>query len=91
MQDKFDDVRPRNLAGTQFFPVSSVEVLEFHEEEDGKGEPTAVHLALTIEGAEDTPFVVRFHSPPAVDELIVALITHRRAVWGIGGIVYGED
>ena len=69
------------LAGTQFYPVESIEVAEFHESNDGSGDPTAVMLILKIEGAEDTPLVMRFKSRPAVDELIVALMTHSKRVW----------
>lgn len=77
-----EDQEPVNLAGQRFIPVASIEVLEFHEAEDGQGLPTEVHLWLKMEGAEDIPFAIRFHSPDAIDQLIVALITHRRAVWG---------
>ena len=77
-----EPIIPENLAGQEFYKIESIEVLEYHPEPDGVGEPTEVHLWLKIEGAEDTPFVIRFHSPRGVDELIVALITHRKAVWG---------
>ena len=73
---------PSNLLGQEYIPVESIEVLEYHPLPDGEGPPTEVHLWLKIEGAEDTPFAIRFHSPRSVDELIVALITHRKAVWG---------
>ena len=74
----------RNLAGQEFFPVESIEVLEYCPLPNGEGEPTEVHLWLKIEGAESTPFAIRFHSPRTVDELIVALMTHRARVWGKG-------
>lgn len=82
MSGKYEDQSPVNLAGSQFFEVSRIGVFEWHELEDGKGEPSQVHLELKIKGAEDTTFVVRFKSPHAVDQLIVALMTHRKAVWG---------
>ncbi len=73
---------PENLAGQEYYPIQSLEVLEYHPLPDGEGEPTEVHLWIIVEGAEDTPFAVRFHSPQSVDELIVALMTHRKRVWG---------
>ena len=83
MANIVEDQGPFNLAGQQFIPVASIDVLEFCEgDKHDAGPPTEVHLWLKIEGSEDTPFAIRFHSPNAVDQLIVALITHRRAVWG---------
>ncbi|KKM68340.1 hypothetical protein LCGC14_1461950 [marine sediment metagenome] len=78
----YEDQRPVNLVEQEFFPISSITVHEYHSLPDGKGPPTEVHLWLKIEGAEDTPFAIRFHSPRRIDELIVALMTHRKAVWG---------
>ena len=72
------EVRP--TAGMEFYPIESIEVAEFHESNDGSGDPTQVHLILDIEGAP-APFIMRFKSRPAVDELIVALMTHSKAVW----------
>ena len=69
------------LAGTQYYPVSAIEVAEFHESDDASDDPTAVLLTLTVEGAEETPFVMRFKSRQATDELIVALMTQSKAVW----------
>ena len=69
------------LAGTQYYPVSAIEVAEFHESDDASDDPTAVLLMMTIEGAEDTPFVLRLKSRQDTDELIVALMTHSKAVW----------
>lgn len=77
-----EDQEPVNLAGQNYYPVQSIEVLEYHPQLNGQGPPTEVHLWLKVEGAEDTPFAIRFHSPGAVDELIVALMTHRATVWG---------
>ncbi len=73
---------PVNLIGQQFYPIESIQVLEYHPLPDGQGLPTEVHLWLKVEGATDTPFAIRFHSPGVVDELIVALMTHRNSVWG---------
>lgn len=77
-----ESMEPQNLAGQEHYRIESIQVLEFHPLEDGKGDPTEVHLWLVIEGAEDTPFVMEFHSPGAIDELIVALMTHRNRVFG---------
>ena len=77
-----EDQRPINVAGQEFIPVLSIRVLEYHPLPDGEGEPTQVHLWMVIDGAEDMPFVIRFHSGKPIDELIVALITHRKAVFG---------
>lgn len=74
--------QPVNLKGTEFYPISSIEVLEYHDQEEGQGDPVAVLLWIKVEGAEDTPFAMRFNSGPPVDELIVALMTHRKAVFG---------
>ena len=91
MSSIVEDQEPFNLAGQQFVPVTSIEVLEFHPLPDGQGAPTEVHLWLKIEGSEDTPFAIRFHSAPAVDQLIVALMVHRRRVWGKSPIPYILD
>lgn len=72
---------PINVAGSVYFAIEEIDVVEYHELEDGKGEPQKVHLIIAMEN-EAIPFVMRFHSPSTLDELIVALITHRRGVWG---------
>ncbi len=72
------DVRP--VAGMQFFAIEKIDVVEFHESDDGSGDPTQLHLILDIEGAP-APYIMRFKSRPAVDELIVSLITHSKRVW----------
>ena len=82
MTNPRENQKPVNLAGQQFLPIKSIEVQEFHPLENGEGPATQVHLRIKIEGMEDTPIVVRFHSPKAIDELIVALITHRQRVFG---------
>ncbi len=71
---------PVNVAGVEFFEIEKIEVMEFHELPDGQGDPSEVHLMLKI--AEwPHPFIIRFHSRRPVDELIVALMTHSKAVW----------
>lgn len=82
MSGQHEDQSPINLTGTMFYEVDNITVFEFYPLDDGQGEPTQLHLSLTIQGAEDTPFVIRFRSPRGVDELIVALMTHRKNVWG---------
>jgi len=72
---------PVNMAGQKYYAIESIKVLEYHLLPDGEGDPTEVHLWFTMED-DDIPFVICFHSPGAVDELIVALMTHRKAVWG---------
>ena len=74
------DNEPRNMAGVQYYAIERIEVGEYHEDLDGGGDPTEVHLLLTMED-HPHPFVMRFHSRPAVDDLIVALIAHSKAVW----------
>ncbi len=78
-----DDQTPVNLTGVEYFPVDSINVAEFHEEDDGRGDPTAVLLILHIGGEwEDMPaFIMRIKSRKTCDELIVALITHSKGVW----------
>ena len=83
-----NDQTPINLAGIDYFPIESIDVAEFHEEDDGKGDPTQVHLIFHIGDSEtdiiDGPlpiFVCRMKSRRIVDKLITSLITHSRRVW----------
>ena len=78
-----DDQSPTNLAGIEYIPVHKIDVAEFHEENDGKGNPTAVLLMLHIGEEEDNfpRFIMRIKSRKTCDELIVALMTHSKAVW----------
>lgn len=76
-----EDQSPINVGGQPFFAIEEIKVLEYHPLPDGEGDPTEVHLWFTMEDSP-IPMVLRFHSPRAVDELIVALMTHRKAVWG---------
>lgn len=70
----------RNLAGTEYFAIKEIEVFEYLPLPDGEGDPTEVHMMITIEDFP-YPIVMRFHSRRACDELIVALMTHSKAVW----------
>ncbi len=70
---------PVNLAGVEFFEIEKISVHEFHELSEGL--PSQVHLWFTVAGTP-YPYVVRFKSGRGIDELIVALMTHRKAVFG---------
>ena len=74
-------MKPINLEGMEFFEIESISVIEYYPLPDGQGKPTQVHLWCQMVDSPD-PFVMRFRSPTAIDALIVALITHRRGVWG---------
>ena len=69
------------LAGQQYYPVSLIDVAEFHESNDASDDPTAVLLIMKIEGEPDIPFILRLKSRQTTDELIAALMTHSKAVW----------
>lgn len=73
---------PVNLEGAAFLDVQEMGVHEWHPAADGKGKPEQVHLTMKLDGLR-YPVIVRFKSARPVDELIVALITHRRGVWGM--------
>lgn len=68
------------MAGVEFFEIESIDVMEFHPLPDGEGPPSEVHLMLTIADFPH-PVIMRFHSRRSCDELIVALMTHSKAVW----------
>ena len=86
MPDIHRSSEPYNLAGTHYYAIEELRVMEFHEQPDGKGEPTQVHLAISVEGL-DAPLVVRFHSHHTISHLIEALTVHRDQVWpSKGGI-----
>lgn len=82
-----ENLDPVSLQGTESFEVESevesIEVLEYHPLANGEAKPTQVHLWMGIAGS-DQPFAMRFRSGRPIDELIVALITHRKAVFGGG-------
>ena len=71
---------PKNLAGSQYLPIESIHVMEYHEQADGMGEPTQVHMMIEIEGM-DVPMVARFHFHETISHLIEALTVHRNSVW----------
>ncbi len=74
-----DDHSPVNVEGMQYYPIKSWEVAEWHDLPDGQGDPTAVIMILHLD--EPTPLIARLKSRAAADELIVALMTHSKAVW----------
>ncbi len=82
MTGKHEPMEPVNLAGVEFYKIKEINVTEFHELSDAQGKPSEVHLWITMEGLEEIPFIMRFHAPLGLDQLIVALMTHRKRVWG---------
>jgi len=70
-----------NLQGVTFFEIEEISVNEFHPLPDGQGDPTQVHLWFKVKDTEPV-FCMRFKSGRPMDELITALITHRRSVFG---------
>ena len=75
-----DDTTPVNVKGMKFYDIESISVNEWHPLPDGKGKPSQVHMMLEVSGF-DYPLVIRFKSARPIDELIMALITHRNNVW----------
>lgn len=73
-------VYPINTAGMLFYEIESIVVNEWHELPDGRGDPSEVHIVVKVKGAK-YPLIMRFKKPRPIDDLIVALITHRRRVW----------
>ncbi len=71
----------RNVQGVEYFQVNEIAVREYHPLPDGQGEPTEVHMCIDIVGFPGE-VVCRLKSGRATDELIVALITHRKRVFG---------
>lgn len=71
---------PINVEGMEFLEIANIEVGEYHELPDGEGDPSEVHLWISLAGSP-LKLVMRFHSRRPIDELIVALITHSKAVW----------
>ena len=63
-----------------FLELLSFEVDEWHPLPDGQGEPTEVHLSVTVQGL-DVPMIMRFKGPGTLDGLISALAVHRFNVW----------
>lgn len=80
MTTQRDSQQPINLADMKFIEVESISVNEWHRLPNGQGKPEQVHLWIKLSDAPAT-MVLRFRSPKAVDNLIVALMTHRKSVW----------
>ena len=80
MSMRKDDVTPVNVKGMKFFEIESISVNEWHPLPDGEGDPEQVHMMIDVADVP-YPFVVRFKSRRAIDELIVALMTHANHVW----------
>ena len=74
--------QPWNTAGRQSHTVKldSIEVVQWHSQSDGQGDPTELHVLLTVEGA-DLPLVICFKGPGTLDAFISALASHRFRVW----------
>lgn len=70
-----------DLTDQEFVAIKGLTVAEYHPLPNGEGPPTAIHLVIEIEGVP-LPLVMRFNEPSSIDELIVALIAHRKAVFG---------
>ena len=76
-----DSQEPVNLAGVGFYDVEEIDVAEWHPLPNGEGQPTQVHVYLRLKGLPHQ-LVMRFKGPKSLDNFIVALITHRRGVFG---------
>ena len=74
-------MKPMNLKGVEFMEIEEISVNEWHALPDGQGEPTQVHLWFKLKDTEPV-FCLRFKSGRPIDELITALITHRKSVFG---------
>ena len=76
----------RNLAEYPHIEVEG-DVYRWCEERDGEGEPTQVHVGLTLLDKEGKPLVtaiMAFKSGAAVDRHIALLMRERNAVFGAG-------
>lgn len=60
----------------------SIEVLSWHPTPEPTGLPTQVHLRFPL---GDAKVVFRFKGPGTLDNLIAALVDHRRDVFGEPG------
>ena len=69
-----------NLPGQQYYPVEYLQVSEYHDEEEGKGPATEVHMLFYVKGL-DAPFVIKFRNPADVDALVSSLVVRRQSVW----------
>jgi hypothetical protein len=71
-----------NTEGMKFYEIEEISVNEWHPLPNGEGKPTQVHMMVKLADNE-YPLVMRFKSARPVDELIMALITHRNGVWPV--------
>lgn len=60
--------------------VDEIRVASWSPDPEAVEPPEQVHLLIRVRGIVD-PFVVRFRSPVALDELVAALQSHRDEVW----------
>jgi len=80
MADEVNEVK--NLSGLKIFELEEIRINEYHPQDDGKGLPTEVHMALRLMGAPPNMLMVmRLKSRRAVDDLVTALCRHRDNVW----------
>ena len=70
-----------NIKDIKLVEIKEISVREWHPLPDGKGKPEHVHLWIKIKSL-DAILVLRFKTGQPLDELIVALITHRKSVFG---------
>ena len=75
-----NDPLKQNLTGVEFFEIKEVVIYEYHLLSNGEGKPTEVHMKIEI---NDFPYpvIMRMKSARIMDELIVAMITHRKRVF----------
>lgn len=75
---------PRNLAdmSQRFVEIEMIDISEWHPERDGRGRPTQVHVMLTLQGQPDTIYVLRFHGPDTLSQIVNALVEHGANVFG---------
>ena len=72
----------RNVQDLEIYELEELQVNEFHPENDGKGEPTEVHMCLKPVGAPPNMLLVlRLKSKRAINEVVDALVKHRDNVW----------
>lgn len=76
---------PRNLADMpqRFVEIEMIDISEWHPERDGDGRPTQVHVMLQLTGQPDTSYVLRFHGPDTLSQIVNALVKHGVNVFGL--------
>ena len=74
------DQTPRNLRDMKFAEIKGIDITQWHEQEDGKGKPSQVHMLLELHGI-DAILVMRFKGPVTITKVINGLIEHRDEVW----------